>query len=441
MLVRANHTGENTPGTAAGKLAPPPDADSPLPPAGQLQPGDTSRGTNQAGVRLYNERLILSLIRRHNALPKVEIARLTGLSAQATTVIVKRLEADLLLLKGEPQRGRVGQPTVPFTLNPEGAFSFGLKIGRKSSDLMLVDFCGKVLARLVHAHAYPSPQGILDLVREGVDSMLASLSAEQLKRVAGFGIAAPFELWNWAAETGAPSEILEQWRHFGIQAEIAAVVPMPVYLCNDATSACAAETFFGEGWRYRDFLYVFIGSFVGGGLVIGGNLFLGRTGNAGAIGSMPVARVDENGVLARRQLIRSASVFVLEQQMLAAGLNPARLWRTPEDWGEIGAVLDQWIEVVAQDLALAIVSANAIVDLEGAIIDGAIPAIVRARLVERTRLAMEQLDLQGLTPVTLRAGSIGPNARALGGASLPFLANFARDREVLFKEQLNPRDV
>jgi len=99
-----------------------------------------SRGTNQAGVRLYNERLILSLIRRHRSLAKVEIARLTGLSTQTTTVIINRLEADGLLIPGEPQRGRVGQPSVPYSLNPDGAFGLGLMIGRRSSDLVLMDF-------------------------------------------------------------------------------------------------------------------------------------------------------------------------------------------------------------------------------------------------------------------------------------------------------------
>ena len=52
-----------------------------------------SRGTSQSGVGLYNERLILSLIRRQRSLAKVEIARLTGLSTQTTTVIINRLEA------------------------------------------------------------------------------------------------------------------------------------------------------------------------------------------------------------------------------------------------------------------------------------------------------------------------------------------------------------
>ena len=400
------------------------------PPAPRASQG--SRGSNQAGVRLYNERLILSLIRRHASLPKVEIARLTGLSAQATTVIVNRLEADGLLLKGAPQRGRVGQPTVPFTLNPEGAFSFGLKIGRKSSDLVLIDFCARIRGKISHAHNYPTPAVVTGFARDGVASMMAALAPSQIARIAGLGIAAPFQLWNWVSEVGAPRAIMEQWRDLDIQAKIAPLVPMPVYLCNDATSACAAELTFGKGWHNRDFLYIFIGTFVGGGLVIGGHLFLGRTGNAGAIGSMPMARPQTNG--ARQQLIRSASIFVLEQKMLAMGRDPAQLWRKSEPWDEANVALDEWIADAASDLAQAIVSANAIVDLEAAVIDAALPAEILARLVAATAAAMAQLDQQGLTPVSLRAGTIGPDARAIGGAALAFLANFAQDREVLFKE-------
>ena len=43
-------------------------------------------------------------------------------------------------------------------------------------------------------------------------------------------------------------------------------MPWPVQLCNDATAACAAELVAGKG-RFRDFLYIFCGSFIGGGLV------------------------------------------------------------------------------------------------------------------------------------------------------------------------------
>ena len=100
---------------------------------------DLSRGTNQSGVRLYNERLVLSLVRRHGSLPKADIARMTGLSPQTISIIANQLEADGLLRREAVVRGRVGQPSVPYSLNPEGAYSIGLKIGRRSVDLSLID--------------------------------------------------------------------------------------------------------------------------------------------------------------------------------------------------------------------------------------------------------------------------------------------------------------
>ena len=104
---------------------------------------DPSGGANQSRVRAYNERLVLSLVRRHGSLAKSEIAKRSGLSAQTASVIMRSLEQDGLLLRGEPQRGRVGQPSIPMRLNPDGVFSFGLKIGRRSADLILVDFLGR----------------------------------------------------------------------------------------------------------------------------------------------------------------------------------------------------------------------------------------------------------------------------------------------------------
>ena len=80
--------------------------------------GGFSRGTNQLGVRLYNERLVLSLIRQHKSLPKADIARLTGLSPQTISLIMNQLTKDGLLLKGRPLRGRVGQPSLVSWFRP-----------------------------------------------------------------------------------------------------------------------------------------------------------------------------------------------------------------------------------------------------------------------------------------------------------------------------------
>ena len=48
--------------------------------AGVAPPYLPSSGADQSGVRVYNERLVLSLARRHGQLSKIEVARMTGLS-------------------------------------------------------------------------------------------------------------------------------------------------------------------------------------------------------------------------------------------------------------------------------------------------------------------------------------------------------------------------
>ena len=64
---------------------------------------DGVRGTNQSKLRAHNERLVLTLVRQSGALPKAEIARRTGLSAQTVSVIMRSLEADGLLEKRAPK--------------------------------------------------------------------------------------------------------------------------------------------------------------------------------------------------------------------------------------------------------------------------------------------------------------------------------------------------
>jgi predicted NBD/HSP70 family sugar kinase len=392
------------------------------------------RGTRQTSVRLYNERLVLSLIRRHGALPKADLARQTGLSPPTVSAIVRQLEADGLLLREAPRRGRIGQPLVPLALNPEGAFALGAKIGRRSSELVLIDFVGRVRARRHETYPYPRPGPILDFVREESRALTAALAPAQRARLAGIGVATPFELWNWEDEVGAPPGTMQAWRDLDLQGAIGRLCDVPVYLCNDATAACAAELLFGTAPRHLDFLSIFIAWFIGGGLVINGNLFPGRSGYAGSLGQVLVPVPSMHGRAASRQLLDAASLYVLARQIRASGGDPRPLWESPEDWSTIAPYLDPWIAEAAAGIAHAIVAAVAIVELQAVVIDGAFPAAVRARLAAAVRAAAAALERKGLPPFAIVEGSIGGSARAIGGASLPFLAKFMRDRELLFRE-------
>ncbi|SOE18507.1 MarR family transcriptional regulator [Hoeflea halophila] len=382
------------------------------------------RGSNQSGLRAYNQRLVLNLVYTHGSLAKSDIARMTGLSAQTGSVIMRDLEAEALIIKGEPVRGKVGQPSVPMSINPDGAFFIGLKVGRRSAELILVNFLGEVKAFLRKSYPWPTPQLIIGFVRGGLEEMIQSLPENLRARVAGLGIATPFKLWDWAEQAGAPRAEMDLWRSCDLKAELAAFCDMPVYLENDATAACAAELLFGDHPGLSDFLYLYIGTFIGGGVVLNGGVYSGRTGNAGALGPLPVTGAEGKRV----QLLERASIMVLERMLSAAGQDPSPLWSSPDHWQGFDDLAGEWVTIVAQGLAQAIVSSASVIDFEHVIIDGGVPAGIRDRIVEATLAEISTFDLRGLQVPSLLPGTVGHLARALGAASLPLFDKFLIDR-------------
>lgn len=382
------------------------------------------RGSNQSGMRAHNERLVLSLVRQQGALAKSDIARITGLSAQTVSVIMRSLESDGLLVRGEPIRGRIGQPSVPMSLAADGAFFLGLKIGRRSADLMLVDFVGTVRGMHRRTYGYPTPSTIIAFVTEALPGLTRNLPDAVRDRISGMGVAMPFQLWNWVQAVGAPQEEMDEWRNRDIQAELAAATGLPVYVQNDATSACGAELVFGSGERPRDFLYFYFGYFIGGGLVLNGQLFLGRSGNAAGVGPLPMPGAGG----ASPRLFDLASMSALARAMDAAGEDSSQLWENPDQWQVSEPLLQDWIDRAAQGLALATLSAASLLELEAVMIDGWMPPVIRARITEATRLALARLDLSGITPLTVREGTVGPMARSLGAAAIPLSQRYLIDQ-------------
>lgn len=391
---------------------------------------DPSRGSNQTRLRAYNERLVMSLVRRHGSLAKADIARRTGLSPQTVSVIMRELERDSLLVRGEPVRGRVGQPSIPMALNPDAVYSIGLKIGRRSADLVLMDFVGEVRKQIRETFAYPLPDRIVEFVSAGLHILTEKLDSAQRKRIVGLGIAAPFELWNWLEQVGAPPEEMDSWRDFDFASAMVDITDLPVVIQNDATAACGAELVFGRGRDFADFAYIFVGSFIGGGLVLNHAVFAGRTGNAGAFGPIMVPGADGRP----EQLLNRASIFALENSLKDAGIDPSPLWLLPDDWPDYGSYLTEWIDETARNIAISIVSIVAVVDIEAVLIDGGFPNSVRRQLVAAIKDAFSALDRQGIREPQIVEASVGHEARVIGGATLPIFDRYMVDQNVLVKE-------
>ena len=390
---------------------------------------DPSGGSNQTRVRAHNERLVLTLVRRHGQLAKSEIARRTGLSPQTVSVIMRSLEADGLLLRGQPIRGKVGQPSIPMGLNPDGVYSFGLKVGRRSAELILVDFVGTKRQIIRTTYDYPLPMDLLQFAQSGIEEMSINIAKKDHGKIAGVGIAIPFQLWNWAEKVGAPKGTMDAWIGFDFAQALEERTGLTAFTQNDATAACGAELTFGRGAEFSDYVYFFVGTFIGGGIVLNHSVYSGRTGNAGALGPLPIREKDGT----TSQLLDYASIYALEELLTDEGKDQTFLRQTSNDWSQLGPALDHWLDHLAQNLAVAVVAATSIIDFEAAIIDGAIPAPIRTLLVKKIKAEAEKLDLQGIALPTILEGTIGSEARALGGASLPLFNRYLLDQNVLFK--------
>lgn len=85
-------------------------------------------------------------------------------------------------------------------------------------------------------------------------------------------------------------------------------------------------------------------------------------------------------------------------------------------------------------MAQAIVAAASVIDFSAAVIDGGFPNWVRERVVRATIKEAAELDLQGVVMPEIIEGMVGPQARAIGGASLPIFARYLIDQNILFKE-------
>ncbi len=386
----------------------------------QVEAAQLSVGVNQHGVRNHNERLILSMIQRHGPMPGSDIAKRAGLSPQTVSVILRGLEREGFLERGDPQRGRVGKPSIPMGIAANGSFAVGLKVGRRSADLVLTNLSGQVCAEKQKTYKYPAPDTIMEFLKDGLAEFYTQLGKSSAERISGIGIAIPFEVWNWHETIGAPPEEMARWKDFDIAEAVRDFTNLDVFIENDATAACRAEHVYGRGREFSDFAYFFIGSFVGGGIVLNNSVFDGAQGNAGALGSLPVSGPEKKP----KQLIDVASLYLLEDKLAQEGIDHTRLWSQPLRWGDFSDSVAEWVESTGHYLARAALTACAVVDFEAVLIDGAFPAEVGDRLVERVRAEIGDMDSRGLLVPRIERGRVGPNARAMGASSAPIFAKY-----------------
>lgn len=368
------------------------------------------RGTNAGGMRRYNERLILSAVRRMNGASKAELARVTALSPQAVVRIVDELNEEGLLFQASKRTGGMGQPATIYRINGKRGYTVGVEVDRGDTTIVLLDFDGERKAVCRHADRFPSIDMVLRHIDAFIDEHLASKNLLNAEAFMGIGVAMPWFLGEWRDELGISVDQADEWRRADVADRLKAGLTWPTFFENDGNAAALAQLLCGVGVDLQDFLAVNIGTFIGGGLVLGGRVHQGRHGNAGALASMPVCAAGKTDYL-----IHHASLYALDQDAVAQERSA-------------------WVERCVEALAFALTSANSLLDLEAVIIDGALPPSSLEEIAEGLRAHFSSYAPPDFFAPEIRTGTLGNVAAAVGAGLLPMHASFTPDLASLFKK-------
>lgn len=402
---------------------------------------DALSGSNQTGMREFNERVVLHAIRTHRSLPKAELARLTRLSTQAVSVIIERLLEEGTVQRLAPRRGAIGQPSRPIALHPDAAYALGVAIGRRRLDLLLLDFCGRPRWRAGVDYPTPRVDEVFAAIGAQLEQARAFLGDAGAARLAGIGLAAPLSFGGWQAQVHLAARDAAAWAGVDMRARLQALTPLPVAFAKDTAAAGMAELAAGHGRGLRTYLYVFVDTLVGGSLVIDGQPHGGLHGNAGALASLPLGLHGTAGGPGIGpgpdgrvgQLLEAASLLTLEGMLADAGLPAIDCLDERPPAAPAADVVRRWIARAADALAYAACSAACLLDLEGVVVDGVLGRALLERLLQATRTALERYGWQGVARPRLVAGQVGADAKAIGAAWLPLHAQFAPTHGLFLK--------
>ncbi|MFI6602254.1 ROK family transcriptional regulator [Nonomuraea sp. NPDC050536] len=238
-------------------------------------------------LRRLNSAAILRLLRDAEVLTLSELARGARVSRPTVEAIVEELvtEGWAEECPDEPGDRPRGRPARRFRFRASAGHVVGVSIGHTSVQAMVSDLNGATVA----VQAVPISPGVRAADRlAAVVDLVTTVTAQA--RLAVHEIAAVGVGTTGVVDGDGrvvKSVVLSDWTGVPLQAELASRLPVPVVVENDMRLAVIAEHWRGVAQGYDDVVYLYTGTRLGLGLLIGGMPYRGAHAASGEIGQMP----------------------------------------------------------------------------------------------------------------------------------------------------------
>jgi predicted NBD/HSP70 family sugar kinase len=231
---------------------------------------------------------VLSMILTHGPIARIEVARMTGLSQAAVTKAVAPLMASGYVAEAEVDREDlpIGRPVSPLIVVPERAFSLGIKVTADEVIGVITDLHARIRS-IVHERLESSDVDTVIASIERIVGQLVALHPDQSGRIAGVGVTVSGDVDSHFGIVRHSPRL--GWRNVALAELLRARLDLPIVVENDVRALTIAEQWFGLGVDAQSFAVVTIGSGIGCGIYVNGDVVEGASGVSGEIGHLPLA--------------------------------------------------------------------------------------------------------------------------------------------------------
>ncbi|GGI00306.1 ROK family transcriptional regulator [Arthrobacter liuii] len=379
----------------------------------------------------FNLTVILDAIRRTSGgLSRVELAQIVGLSPQTISNISRRLLDQNLIVEAGKEGSGPGKPRTILRLNPGGMYALGVHLDPAVTTLVVLDLVGAVVRHSrIKTPGGNDPSAVIATIAAEIDQLVADSGVDR-SRIAGLGVAAPgpIDLDNG---TVVDPPLLPGWDRVELRDALARATGYSVLVDKDVTSAAVAETWAGGPSGAGSFVFMYMGTGIGCGIVLNDEVVRGTSGNAGEIGHIIVDPDGPPCDCGQRGCVKSSCIpQVLVAEAEAAGILEGSRARTAaeiqQSFSELcarayagderaAAILDKSAVLVAR--AVSVVTNT--LDVERVVFGGPFWTCLSQRYLELVPPLLDANSAARLIhPIEVVGTGVGEDVGAIGAASL-----------------------
>ena len=382
---------------------------------------DRKRGTVR-GLRRENRAAVLWSLYFSQPGTRQDLSAATGLSAASVTNVIRELLNEGIVVEAGSVDSDGGRPRVMLEVNPDHGYVIGADIGETRVRVELFDLAMRERAK---ADFPLNPREhdvdvVVASVLSGLDSVLTESGIEPAA-VLGMGVGIP-----GIVEQRPEALVHGQtygWEAVPIERLLRAGTDLPLHIENGAKTMGQAELWFGAGRGARNAVVALIGSGVGASLISGGTTYRGATSSAAEWGHTTVmvgGRKCRCGSAGCLEAYVGAQAILERYGRPTAGNDEESALAALVDAADTAPLAAAILDETADYLGAGIGSLINLFNPERVILGGWAGLLLGGRLLPRIRESARRHSLRHpFAATSLELGQLGPEAVALGAATLP----------------------